>query len=92
MPPRFGHIDYRKNGLFKGSKKRSSTKTQEFDTEHNEGFMETPDALLERRKKRDSRVQSALRDKIEIESKDKAVGKFVYGDVLDSKKRRQSKT
>ena len=72
MPPRFGHIDYRKNGLF-----NSSTKTQEFDTEHNEGFMETPDALLERRKKRDSRVESALRDKIEIESNDTAIGKFV---------------
>ena len=92
MTSRFGHVDYRKKGLFKGSTKRSSTKTQQSDTEHNEGFMETPDALLERRKNRDSRVQSAQRDKIIIESKDKAVGKFVYGDVLDSKKRRQSKT
>jgi len=92
MTSRFGHVDYRKKGLFKGSTKRSSTKTQQSDTEHNEGFMETPDDLLKRRKKRDSRVQSALRDKIEIESKDKAVGKFVYGDVLDSKKRRQLKT
>ena len=93
MAPRFGNIDFRKTGLFNKDKKtKSSNKTQEFHKEYDKTYMQNADDKLRQRKKFDKNVAASQRDKIDIVPKDKSRGIYIFGDVLDSKKRRQKKT
>tara|TARA_R110002012_G_scaffold283788_1_gene474325 strand:- start:57 stop:338 length:282 start_codon:yes stop_codon:yes gene_type:complete len=93
MALRFGHIDFTKTGLFyKDKKSKSSNKTQDFHAEYDKTYMQNADDKLRQRKKYDKNVTASQKDKIIIVPKDKARGKYIFGDVLDSKKRRLKAT
>ena len=92
MAGRFGHVDFRKKGMFYTKKKSSSNKTQEGHIEYDETDMQNADDKLRQRKKYDANVAASQNDRMIILPQDRAVGKYVHGDVLDSKKRRLKAT